>query len=78
MKNWVYVAHHIEFNFPIAASYDWDKLIDVLDDYFGPEAKRLAWYPYDCKYPDDYQGYFEYKDYDEEIVKVKVYTVDFK
>lgn len=72
------VAMVEEYAKPIAASGNWDTLLDLMDDYFGPESKRLGWYVSNAKYPDAYVGYFEYRDYDGEIVKVKIYEVDFK
>jgi hypothetical protein len=49
-----------------------------MDDYFGPDSKRLGWYVSNSKYPEPYVGYFEYREDDGEIVKVKIYEVDFK
>jgi len=72
------VAMIEEYDKPIAASCDWNSLIELLDEYFGTEGKRLGWYVSNAKYPDAYVGYFEYKDFDGEIVKVKIYEVDFK
>jgi len=76
--NYTNVAFHEQYSKPIAASHDWNTLIDLMDDFFGPESKRLGWYVSNAKYPDDYVGYFEYRDFDNEIVKVKIYEVDFK
>ena len=76
--NYINVAFHEQYSKPIAASHDWQTLIDLMDDYFGPEAKRLGWYVSNAKYPDAYVGYFEYRDFVDEIVKVKIYEVDFK
>ena len=76
--NYTNVAFHEQYSRPIAASHDWDTLLDLMDDYFGPESKRLGWYVSNAKYPDAYVGYFEYRDFDNEIVKVKIYEVDFK
>ena len=76
--NYTNVAMVEEYAKPIAASCDWNTLLDLMDDYFGPESKRLGWYVSNAKYPDAYVGYFEYRDSDGEIVKVKIYEVDFK
>ena len=76
--NYTNVAIHDEYSRPIAASHDWSTLVDLMDDYFGPESKRLGWYVSNAKYPDEYVGYFEYRDDDGQIVKVKIYEVDFK
>jgi hypothetical protein len=72
------VAMIEQYTKPIAASCEWNSLIELLDEYFGPESKRLGWYVSNSKYPDDYVGYFEYKDFDGEVLKVKIYEVDFK
>ncbi len=76
--NYTNVAMIEEYAKPIAASCDWNALLDLMDDYFGPESKRLGWHVSNAKYPDAYVGYFEYRDFDDEIVKVKIYEVDFK
>ena len=55
-----------------------DDLLDLIDDYFGPESTRLGWYVSNAKYPDAYVGYFEYRDSYGEVVEVKIYEVDFK
>jgi hypothetical protein len=72
------VAMVEEYAKPIAASCDWDTLLDLMDDYFGPESKRLGWYVSNTKYPDAYVGYFEYRDSYGDVVEVKIYEVDFK
>ena len=76
--NYTNVAMVEEYAKPIAASCDWNTLLNLVDDYFGPESKRLGWYVSNAKYPDAYVGYFEYKDSDDQIIKVKIYEVDFK
>jgi hypothetical protein len=76
--NYTNVAMIEEYAKPIAASCDWNTLLDLVDDYFGPESKRLGWYVSNAKYPDTYVGYFEYKDSDDQIIKIKIYEVDFK
>jgi hypothetical protein len=76
--NYTNVAMVEEYAKPIAASGNWGDLLDLIDDYFGPESKRLGWYVSNAKYPDAYVGYFEYKDSDDQIIKVKIYEVDFK
>ena len=63
----------------IAASHDWQSLIELIDEYFGPDSERLAWNVHNAKYPSEYAGYFEYRDgEDGKVYKVKVYEVDFK
>ena len=76
--NYTNVAIVEEYGRPVAVSCDWNTLLDLMDDYFGPESKRLGWYVSNAKYPDAYVGYFEYREDDGEIVKVKIYEVDFK
>ena len=76
--NYTNVAMVEEYGKPIAASCGWNTLLDLMDDYFGPESKRLGWYVSNAKYPDAYIGYFEYRDSDDQIIKVKIYEVDFK
>jgi hypothetical protein len=76
--NYTNVAMIEEYAKPIAASCDWDALLDLIDDYFGPESKRLGWYVNNAKYPDEYCGYFEYRDSYGDVVEVKIYEVDFK
>lgn len=69
---------------PIVTAQRWDHLVAGLDEYYGigndPKVKKLDWHPYNSKYPDDYEGYFEYQVDDfnggTEIEKVKVYCVD--
>jgi hypothetical protein len=72
------VAMIEEYAKPIAASGNWDNLLDLIDDYFGPESRRLGWYVSNPKYPDAYVGYFEYRDSYGDVVEVKIYEVDFK
>ena len=78
-----YVAQ--AFDKPILTAHTWDDLVAGIDEYFGvgedPTIRRISWNPYDSKYPDDYEGYFEYEVDDfkggSEIDKVKVYCVEF-
>jgi hypothetical protein len=49
--NYTNVAFHEQYSKPIAASHDWNTLIDLMDDFFGPESKRLGWYVSNAKYP---------------------------
>jgi len=79
---YIFVAYHPEYKKPIVASNTFDGILDALDEYYGPENKRGVWYPYDCKYPDDYEGYIEYHVLDEktgetEIEEVRIYCTDF-
>jgi hypothetical protein len=78
--NWVYVAYHEQNHCPIASSDNWESLLSMIDEYYGSDGKRLGWYPYDPKFPDSYQGHFEYLDFldNNSIDKIKIYEVDFK
>jgi hypothetical protein len=76
--NYINVAITEDNNKPIAASSNWNSLIELLNEYYVPDGEQLGWYVNNAKYPDAYVGYFEYKDFDGEIVKVKIYEVDFK
>ena len=70
---------------PIVTAHTWDDLVAGVDEYYGagedPKVKKIGWSPYDSKYPDEYEGYFEYEVDDfnggTEIEKVKVYCVEF-
>ena len=70
---------------PVVTAHTWTDLIVGLDDYYGvgrdPKVKKLDWHPYNSKWPDDYEGHFEYEvdDYNggTEIEKVNVFCVDF-
>ena len=75
--NYVYVAMHVEFAKPIVTSNTMEGMFESIDDYMGPNSKRLTWYPYDCKYPDSYQGHVEYRDEDDDIQTIKIYDVEF-
>lgn len=76
--NWINVAYHKEYEKPIAASHDWNKLIELIREYFETSLSEITWHPYNPKYPDEYQGYFEHTDADGELHTVKVYEIDFK
>jgi hypothetical protein len=76
--DYINVAYHKEYEKPIAASHNWGGLIELICEYFGASFDGLKWNPYNSKYPDDYQGYFEYIDIDGELHTVRVYEVDFK
>lgn len=76
--NWINVAYHKEYEKPIAASHDWNKLIELIREYFETSLSEITWHPYNSKYPDEYQGYFEHTDADGELHTIKVYEIDFK
>ena len=78
-----YVAQ--AFNKPVVTAHTWTDLIAGLDEYYGvdadPKVKKLGWKPYNSKYPDAYEGHFEYEvdDFNGgiEVEKVDVYCVEF-
>ena len=85
----IYVACDFEDKFPIVSSDSFDNMRKALDDYCGADKKNsgkcLGFTPYDTKYPDDYQGYYEYEccskgnDWNSGtyIEKFRVYCVEF-
>ena len=70
---------------PIATAHTFDDLKVGIDEYYGigkdKDVKYINWTPYESKYPDEYEGYFEYEvndfNWGAEIEKVPVYCVDF-
>jgi len=70
---------------PIVTAHTLDDLKAGIDEYYGigtdKDVKYLNWTPYESKYPDEYEGYYEYEvsdfNWDVEIEKVKVYCVEF-
>ena len=68
---------------PIASAENLKDIQEGLDIYFGVDkalAECLGFFPYITKYPDDYEGYIEYKyqhNEKEEVEKIKIYCVDF-
>lgn len=75
--SFTYVAYHVEHNIPIAASKDWNLLKSLIEEWMG--SSSVNFHQYDSKYPDDYQGYYEFQvEYEgkHEVEKVKVYVVD--
>lgn len=76
--DFIFVAYHKEYEVPIAASHDWDKLVQLILDYFGPKGKQISWKSSPGNFPDGYQGYFQFEDEDGDISTVMVYETDFK
>ena len=83
-----YVAMDCDGNKPIISADSFDNLKAGLDDYYGCDnngGECLGFTPYQTKYPDEYEGYYEYKvtmlHPDKEptiyIDKIKVYCIDF-
>ena len=74
-----YVALN-EYGKPILSASTFDDLKLGLDDYYGVESKCLGFTPYQTKYPDEYEGYYEYEYlFGNELTKdvVKVYCVEY-
>ena len=70
---------------PIATAHTEKDLKVGIDEYYGigtdPKAKYIDWTPHDSKYPDDFEGTYQY-DVDDfngglELEKVNVYCVEF-
>ena len=83
-----YVALDKDGNKPIMTANTFENLLKGLNDHYGigkdEGAECLGFRPYNTKYPDDYEGYYEYKYsmkvYDisvEYIDQIKVYCVDY-
>jgi hypothetical protein len=82
-----YVAVGADGCKPIASAETLENLKLGLDEYYAVDkgmAKCLSWNPFDSKYPDEYQGHYEYEwlnvvrdDVKVEIDTVKVYCIDF-
>jgi hypothetical protein len=60
-----YIACDYEYKFPVVSADSFDNLKLALDDYCGAgernSGKCLGFTPYNTKYPDDYEGYYEYE-----------------
>lgn len=59
-----YVAMDCDGNRPIMSADSFENLKSGLDDYYGCDGRGgecLGFTPYQTKYPNDYEGYFEYK-----------------
>jgi len=84
-----YVALDNDGNKPIMTANTFENLLKGLNDHYGigkdESAEYLGFRPYNTKYPDDYEGYYEYKytitqadgTVTEYIDKIKVYCVDY-
>ena len=78
-----YVAQ--TYNKPVVTAHSFKEMEAGLDEYFAlgkdPKVRKIGFTPYDSKYPNEYEGYFEYEvdDFDGglEIEQVSVYCVDF-
>lgn len=82
-----YVAVDAAAKKPVASAETFDNLRLALDEYYAVnkgEGRCMGWYPFDSKYPNDYEGYYEYEwknvvshDVYLEIDTIRVYRVDF-
>lgn len=82
-----FIAMNADGNVPITTADSFDNLRKALDAYYAVdrgEAECLGFYPYHSKYPDDYEGYYEYKYHmifrdkvEVNLDKVKVYCVEY-
>lgn len=82
-----YVAMDVDGYKPIMSANTFEDLKKGLDDYFAAgrtTAECLGWYPYDTKYPDSYEGYYEYfwqqiihNEIIDVVDKIKVYCVNY-
>lgn len=82
-----YVAVGADGCKPIASAETLESLKLGLDEYYGAVigmAKCLSWNPFDSKYPDNYEGHYEYEwlnvvrdKVEVEVDTVKVYCIDF-
>lgn len=82
-----YIALDKDGNKPIMSAATFEDLRKGLDEYYAvgkTDAECLGFTPYQTKYPDDYEGYYEYKwfmlirdELVEYIDKIKVYCVEF-
>lgn len=68
---------------PLTSAANFNDMKKALEQYYGVDkgqAEYLGYHPYITKYPDEYEGYFEFKyvefgkEYQE---KVKIYCVEF-
>lgn len=77
-----YVAMDSDGHKPIVTASTFKDLRAGLDDHYQVEC--LEWHPHNTKYPDDYEGYYEYAwkniiqdEITTVIDKVKVYCVEY-
>ena len=77
-----------QFNKPVLSASEFEDLQKGLDDYVGADERGLAiskgFHPWVTKYPDDYEGYFEYElmegNYikeEDNIEKFYIYCIEF-
>ena len=83
----IYVACDFYDKYPILSADSFDNIRLALDEYCGANeknvAKCLGFKPYEAKYADSYEGYFEYEcctsnDWNNTYIdKFTVYCIDF-
>lgn len=68
---------------PITTADNIENILKAVDNYFGVEkgqAECLGFYPFETKYPDEYEGYIEYKyEHNEEqyLEKIRIYCIEY-
>ena len=72
---------------PITSAGSFEDLRKSLDEYYGVDkgtGEFVGYTPYYSKYPDEYEGYFEYKSemivygvVEEYVDKIKIYSVEY-
>lgn len=82
-----YVAINSDGHKPIMTASTFEDLRAGLDDYYAVnrgEGECLGWYPYNTKYPDDYEGHYKYtwknvirNEVIIETDEIKVYCIDY-
>jgi hypothetical protein len=82
-----YVAMDVDGYKPIMTAESFEDLKKGLDDYYAvdrTDAECVGWFPYNPKYPDSYEGQYQYRwthvIKNEKILEldvIKVYCVDF-
>jgi hypothetical protein len=85
-----YIAMDHDGNKPIMSASTFEDLRAGLDDYYGCDnrgGKCLGFTPYVSKYPDEYEGYYQYEvsmihsgrdqEPTEYVDTVKVYCIDY-
>ena len=83
-----YVACDFDEKFPIITADSFENIRLALDNYCGADerdsAKFIAYHAYNPKYPNDYEGYFEYEcctngnNWDDTYTdKFRIYCIEF-
>lgn len=79
-----YIAIDVDGHKPIASAGTFEDLKLALDEYYSigkdETARCLGFTPYESKYGDEYEGYYEYEfKFSHNMVRdtIKVYCIDF-